>query len=210
MTRLFNLRRLPWTRPRKQRAGMVLAMPATITGQSATTATSLNSLSNAIINTVAAPAVIVADMDQPTGLSESSTAARPIGTANYHLLPQSPLYSWLDLMALNKVIVSGQGQSLSASNGNITGSLIPGSLRDELPSRMAKIDNHRTIPAINGRQAQFATMQTVMQNSRWTDTDAEADFDVAQYIRAGKKHVKPLEQAIDTVLAEEDDILVEL
>ena len=170
----------------------------------------MNNLANAIIDVVAAPAVIVADMNQPAGILESSTPARPIGTANYRLPPQSPLNSWLDLTALNKVIVGGQEQSLSASNGNTAGSLIPGSLRDELPSRTGKIDNHRAISAINGRQAQFAALQTVVQNSRWTDADAEANFDIAQYIRTGKKHIKQLEQAIDEVWAEEDDIPVEL
>ena len=181
-------------------------MPATITGQSATTATSLNSLSNAIIDVVAAPAVIVADMDQPTGLSKSSTAAKPIDTANYHLPPQSPLYSWLDLTALNKVIVSGQEQSLSTSNGNITSSLIPGSLRDELPSRVSKFAKHPTSPAINSRQAHIAASQT---DYLWVYLDAEVDIDVAQHVHAGKHSKQLLEQALDEVWAEEDPILVE-
>ena len=186
------------------------AMPATTTGQSSTTATSLNSLSNAIINAVAAPALIVADMDQPTGLSQSSTATKPIDTANYHLLPQSPLYSWLDLTAFGKVIESGQEQSLSTSIGNTAGSPILGSLRDELPSRASKFAEHPTSPATNSRQAQFATLQTVLQNSRSTDTAAEVDFDIAQHVPAGKHSKQLSEQAIDEVWAEEEDLLVEL
>ena len=80
-----------------------------------------------------------------------------------------------------------------------------GSLRGELPSSAGKIEKHRTTPAINTQQAQFAALQTVVQNSRWINTDAEADLDIARHVRAGK-HSKQLEKAIDEVLAEEDAI----
>ena len=95
--------------------GMVPAMPAATSGQSATTAASLNNLSNAIIDVVAAPAVIVPDTDQPAGISESSTPARPIGTANYRLPPQSPLYSQLNSTALYGIVESRLQNPLAAN-----------------------------------------------------------------------------------------------
>ena len=169
---------------------------------------SSNSLSNTILDTVAVPTAIVADIALPVGLVES-TPARLIDTAINRLPSQSPIYSWIDPTALPKIIVGGLEQSITTRNGNITSTPILASLRDELPSHVEKSDKHLTTPAISSRQAHIAALQTVVQNSRWTDTDAEVDFDMAQHIRA-VKHSKQLEKAVDDVLAEEDAVLVEL
>lgn len=93
-------------------------------------------------------------------------------------------------------------QYLITRNGNTTSSSIRDSLCDELPSLVEKIEKHRNTPAINARQAHIAALQT---NSSWSYFDAEADFDIAHHLRAGK-HTKQLEKAVDTVLAEEDAI----
>ena len=82
-------------------------------------------------------------------------------------------------------------------------------MRDELPLHVGKIEKHLTIPAINTRQAHFAALQTVLQNSHWLDSDAKTDFDIARHVHDGK-HTKQLEQAIDEVLADEVTVPVGL
>ena len=150
-------------------ASTVLAMPAPASSEVASALASSGSLSNTVLDAVAIPTAIVADIALPVRLVES-TPARLIDTAINRLLPQSPIYSRLDSTALHRIIESGLEQSLTTRNGNITSTPILGSLRDELPSRVGKIEKHPTIPAINSRQAHFAALQTVVQNSRWTDT----------------------------------------
>jgi hypothetical protein len=110
---------------------------------------------------------------------------------------------------LHRIIESGLEQSLAARNGNITSTPILGSPRNELSSRVSKIEKYLTTPVINSRQAHLAALQTVLPNSHWTYTGAKVDFDIAQHIRAGK-HSKQLENAIDEVMAEEDAIPVKL
>ena len=151
------------------------------------------------------PITIVADTALPLRLVES-TEQRLIDTATIQVLPKEVIYSRIDSSALHRIIDSGLEQSLAIINRNITSTPIRGSLRDELPSRVEKIDRHRTIPAINSRQAHLAALQTVVQYSPWIDADAEADFDIARHVRAGK-HSKQLEKAVDEVLAEEEDAI---
>jgi hypothetical protein len=191
-------------------ASTVLASPAPASSEVASALTSSDSLSNTVLNAVAisTPISIVADSALPVRLVES-TPVKIVDTAINRLLPQSPIYFRLDSTALHKIIESGLEQSLTTRNGNITSTPILNSLRDELPLSVSKFEKHPTTSAINSRQALFAALQTVVRNSRWTDLDAEADFDIAQHVRAGK-HTKQLEKAVDTVLAEEDAIFVEI
>jgi hypothetical protein len=77
-------------------------------------------------------------------------------------------------------------------------------LSEELPSYVKKLEKRLSTPAIDTRQAHLIAIQS---SYRWTDTNAEADSDIAQHTRA-EKHTKQLEKAIDTVLAEEEEALL--
>jgi hypothetical protein len=184
----------------------VLAAPAPVSSEAASALASSDSLSKTVLDAVAISTPIVADIALPVRLADSSPV-RLIDTPINRLPLQSPIYSRFDLTALDKIVESGLEQSITTRNGNITSPPLLGSSRDELPSRVSKFAKHPTTPIIKSRQALFAALQTVEQNSRWTDTDAEVDFDIAQHIRAGKKHAKQLEKAADAVLAEEEDAI---
>jgi hypothetical protein len=186
-------------------ASTVLAAPAPASSEVASALASSGSLSNTVLDAIAMPTAIVADIALPVRLVESSPVGL-IDTPINRLPIQSPIYSRLDSTALHKIIESGLEQSLTTRNGNITSTPILGSLRDELPSHLGKIEKHHTTLAINSRQALLAALQT---SSRWLYLDAEADLDIAQHVRAGK-HFKQFEKAIDKVLAEEDAIFVEI
>jgi hypothetical protein len=148
-------------------------------------------------NTIASPA-----STSPVYLV-ASTPAKIIDTDTKHLPPQFPIYYRLDARALHQIFESRLEKSVATSIANDKITSILSSLRDELPSRVSQFAKFPAIPAINIRQAHFAALQTVIQNARWTDTDAEADFDIAQHVRAGK-HSKQLENAVDEVLGEEE------
>ena len=183
----------------------VLATPVPATSEVASALASSDSLSNTVLDKDAAPTEIIAEIAIPVRLMES-TPARPIDTAiNRHTL-QSPLFSWLDLTALPKIIESGPEQSLITKNENITSKSILGSLSDVLPSHVSDLAKHRTTPAINSQQAQITALETIVQNSRWSYLDADAALDIGRHIRAGK-HSNQFEKAIDEVLAEEEDAI---
>jgi hypothetical protein len=184
----------------------VIAAPIPASSDAASAPASSCSLSKAdVLDAVATPAAIIANKALPVRLVES-TPARQIDTAINCLLPQSPIYCWLDSAASHKIIENGLEQSLTTRNENIASTPTFASLRDDLPPRVEKSDKHRTTAAINSRQAHIAALQTVVQNSRWTDADAEADFGITQHVRSGK-HSKQLEKAVDEVLAEEEDVI---
>ena len=178
---------------------MVPAMPATTTGQSATTATSLNSLSNAIIDVVAAPAVIVADMDQPAFSLESSTPARPIGTANYRLPPQTPLYSQLNSTAFYGIVESRLQNPLVANPITEARTTVFSASHDDTPLPAA-LNKRRYAPAAMARLAHFAAFQAIVENA-----DADVDIDVTPHAPGGK-HPGQLEKAVEAALAEDEDV----
>ena len=180
----------------------VLAAPVLAPSEAATMAASSDSLSNTVLDAITVPTLIVTDTALPVRLVES-TPARRIDTAINRLSSQSPIYSWLDSTALNKIIEGAMQQSLTTRNGNITSKSIHDSFSDELSLRVGQIAKHPTSPAINSRQAHIAALQTSFRRSY---LDNEADFDIAQHARAGK-HAGQLEKAIDEVLAEEDDAI---
>ena len=182
-------------------ASTVLAATAPASSEVASALASSGSLSNTVLDAVPVPTPIVANIALPVCLVESTEETR-IDTTTKHVPPQTLIYSKIDSTALHKIIDSWLEQSLTTRNGNVTSTPILGSLRDELPSRVEKIEKHRTTPAINSRQAQFAALHI---NFQWTVADSEADIDIAQHVRA-EKHSKQLEKAIDEVLAVEDAI----
>jgi len=183
----------------------VLATPVPASIEAASAFASSDSSSNTVLDVVTQPTAIIADIALPVGLVES-TSARLIDTAINRLPSQSPIYSWLDSTALNKIIEGDLQQSLTTRIGNTTSTAITDSLSDELPSHVSKFTRHSTTPAINIRQAHIAALETIVQNSRWSYLDTEADFDIGRHIRAGK-HSNQFEKAIDKVLAEEEDAI---
>jgi autotransporter-associated beta strand protein len=191
--------------PEPLAASTVIAAPTPASSEAASVPAPSDSLSNTVFDAVAAPAEIIADTALPVGLVES-TPVKLIDTAINRLPSQSPIYSRLDSTALNKVIEGGQEQYLATRNGNIASKSILDSLSDELPSNMSKYAKHSGTPALNSRQAHIAALQTVVQNSPWNDAYAEVDFDIAQQVRAGKKHAKQIEKAVDAIVAEEDAV----
>jgi hypothetical protein len=186
-------------------ASTVLVTPAPVSSETESAMVSSDSLSDTVLDAVAVPTPIVADIVLPVRLVDSSPL-RMIDTAINRLLPQSPIYSWIDSTALHKIIEGELQQSLTTRNGNITSTPILDSLSDELPSHVSKFAKHPGTPYINIRQAHIAALQI---NSHWTDTEAEADLNIARHVRAGK-HSKQFEKALDEVFAEEDVISIEL
>jgi hypothetical protein len=183
-------------------ASSVLATLVPASSEVASALASSGSLSNTVLDAVAMPNAIIAETVLPVRLVGSAEERR-IDTAFNRPMPQSPMYFRLDSTVLHKDIESGLEQSLAASNENIASAPLLGSLRYELPSSAETIGKHSTTQAINSRQAHIAALQT---NSRWSNLDAETDFDIAQHVRAGKKRDKQLDKVVDEVLAEEDAI----
>jgi hypothetical protein len=179
-----------------------LAAPAPAYSEAAPAPASSDSLSNTVLDTIATPTGIIADTSLPLRLMETAEERR-IDTAFNRLLPQSPIYFRLDSTVLHKDVESGLEQFITTRNENITSTPILGSLRNESPSGVGKIDKNSTTPVINSRQAHIAVLQT---NSRWAYLDATADFDIIRH-EGARKHSKQFEKAIDKVLAEEEDAI---
>jgi hypothetical protein len=158
---------------------------------------------NTVLDVAVTPTAIVANTALPVRLVESASV-RQIDTAINRLPSQSPIYSRLDPIVWHKIIEDELEQSLTTNNRNVTSNSILDSLGDELPSHVSKFAKHPGTTSINSRQAHIVALQTVVQKSHWTDTEAEADFDIAQQVHT-RKHSKQLENAIDEVLAEEED-----
>jgi hypothetical protein len=166
---------------------------------------SADSISYAIAETIAMPEINADKALLEQVISDSSTLRQNDSAIKY--TPQKePIYSRHDFTLPQQIIESRLENSLSTGFGNTTGTPILESLGDKLPSRVNKIEKHVTTSAISSRQAHLAVLQTNIHNSRWVDTDAEADFDIAQHVRAGK-HAKQLEKAVDEVFAEEEDVI---
>ena len=186
----------------------VLAAPTPASIEVASALASSGSLSNTILDAVAVPTPIVADITLPVHLVES-TPARLIDTAINRLPSQSPIYSWPDSTALPKIIENRLENSLAGKQTSNANTTVFASLHDELPSRVSKFAKHPITLAINSRLAHLATLRTIVQNPHFSDAEAKVDLYLTRHSRAGK-HSKQLEKAIDEVLAEEDAILVEL
>ena len=187
-------------------ASTVIATPLPATGEAVTMVVSSSSFSSDANALTPGPS--------PKGRGEillpaylvESTPARLIDTAINRLPSQSPIYAWINSTALPKIGENWLENPLAGKGTSNANTAVFTSLHDELPSRVSKLAKHPIIPAINSRKAHLAVLQ---KNPRWTATDSEADFDMAQHVRSGK-HTKQLEKAVDEVLAEEDAILVEL
>ena len=186
-------------------ANTVLALPVSSPSEVTTMAVLSCSLSNTVLETVATPKPIVADIALPVRLPEH-TQTSLIDTTINRLLPQSPISSRIDLTALPWIIENWLKNPLAEKQINNSKTLMLTSLQEESLSHSGIIEKRVYTQAIYGRQAHFAALQT---NSRWSYFDTEEDFDIAQHFHAGK-HSKQFEKAIDEVLAEEEDIMVEL
>ena len=160
-------------------------------------------MSNTVLDAVAVPTPIVADIALPVDLVESAPA-RLIDTVINRPLPQSPIYSWIGSTALPKVIESGLENPLAGKQTISANTAVFASLHDELLLPAGMIKKRGYTPATKGGQVDFTAWQTIGET-----TGDEVDFDITRHARAGR-HFKQLEKAIDEVLAEEDAILVEL
>ena len=170
-------------------------------------ATSSGSILNTVIDVVAAPKDIIADIALPVRLVES-TPAKLIDTAINRLLPQSPISSRIDLTALPRIFENWMENPLAEKQINNSKTSILTSLHEELPSHSGIIDKRVHTQAIFERQAHFAASKTIVRNLHWSETDAEADIDIIRHARAGK-HARQFEKMIDTVLAEDEDAILE-
>jgi hypothetical protein len=135
------------------------------------------------------------------GLVES-TPARLIDTAINRLPAQSPIYSWIDSTALPKGIDNWFENPLAGKQTSNAKATVFASLHDELPLRAGIIEKRAYAPATNGRRVDLAALQTIGET-----TGAEADFDIARHARAGK-HAGQLEKAVDSVIAEDEDLFL--
>jgi hypothetical protein len=185
-------------------ASTVLASPAPASSEVVSALALSGSLSKTILDAVATPTAIVADLALPVRLADSSPVGL-IDTPVNRLPLQSPIYSWLDSTALQRTIYATlESVAVNKQTDNIKTSLFAAS-HEEFPSRTDIIEKRAYTPALNNHQAHLAALESIEQNPHWYDIEAEADFDISRHARAGK-HASQLEKMIDTVLAEEEDI----
>ncbi|MGA2797994.1 MAG: hypothetical protein ABSE63_10465, partial [Thermoguttaceae bacterium] len=154
-----------------------------------------------VLDAVATPTTIIADTTLPVGLVET-TPARLIDTAINRLPSQSPIYSWIGLTTLPKVSENWWENPLAGKQASNASTAVFASLHDGLPLRAGIIEKRDNALATNGRQVDFATWQTIVDK-----TGDDVDFDIARHARAGK-HAGQLEKAIDTVIAEDEDLFL--
>ncbi len=186
-------------------ASMVLATPDSTSGEAATTAAPVRSVSDAFIDAVAAPAVIVTNIGRPARLSESSAQARSINPAINNRLPlPAPIYSQIGSTstALYSIIENRLQSPLAENPVTEARTMVFTSLHDESSLPAALIEKRAYAPVTNSRQVYRAALQTIAGK-----TGDEADFDITPHVHA-TKHFKQFEKAVDTVLAEEDKNLL--
>ena len=136
-----------------------------------------------------------------------STGAKLIGASRKQIISRSLHYQDIDIRALQLIIESRLDRSLAVKSLNDANIPAVGSSHGELSSHVKKIEKQPIISAIKNRQEHLAALQTYSR--RFNANNAVVELDIAQHVRAGK-HSKPLEKAVDKILAEEDPILVEL
>ncbi len=135
-----------------------------------------------------------------------------IDTAINRLASQSSIYSWFDWTALPKTSDNRLENPLAGKQVSNANTAVFASLHDELPLRAGIIEKCIYTPATNGRQEHAAALQTngftrSVKSTSGEKTGAETDFEISRHARA-VKHAGQLEKAIDTVIAEDDDLFL--
>ncbi len=142
-------------------------------------------------------------------LIADSIPFRSIDVAIEHDPLQSPIYSRLDSTALHSIIDIRLESTPVGKVINEAKTSVFAALHDELPSSVEKIEKHPVALTNSGRHTHLTALQSVIQDTHRKNTagqDGQINFDFLHQNHS-RKHVKQLENAVDTVLAEEEDAI---
>jgi hypothetical protein len=137
-------------------------------------------------------------------LTESFAQSKPIDTAVNHVSIDSPTDSKADLPAFSEIVETWSQGALAWKQAGETRSTVFTSSRDEPPFAAGMTGKLASASALNNWLTHSAALQTMVSHPNRNGADAEAVLDVARHARA-KKHASQLENALDRVLAEEED-----
>ena len=149
-------------------------------------------------------AAIAAGIVPATPLTESFAQSKLVDTAFNHVSFDSPTDSKTYLPALSVIVESWSQGALAGKQAGETRSTAFTSSREEPPIASGMTGKRASASAINKRLVHSAALQTILSSSNRSGADAEEFLDIARHARAGK-HASQLENALDRVLAEEED-----
>ena len=188
-------------------ANTVLTVQGLASSEETTMAVLSSSLSNTVLDAIATPTAIVADIALPVRLPEHVQTSL-IDTTFNRLPPQSPIFSQIDSTALPWIIEDWLKIPLAEKQINISKTSMLTSLQEESLTHSGIIEKRVYTQAIFERQAHFTDSETIVRNIHLCETDAEVDIDITRHARAGK-HARQFERMIDTVLADNEDAILE-
>jgi hypothetical protein len=139
-----------------------------------------------------------------TPLMESFALSKMIETVVNHISIDSPTDSNIDLPALFVIVESRSQGALTGKQAGETRNTAFTSSRDEPPILAGTARKFVSASAISNWLAHSAALQIMVSHPNRDGADAEAVLDVARHARAGK-HTSQLENALDRILAEEED-----
>ena len=160
--------------------------------------------SSSVIEDATEEAAIATSTVSAMPLTESFAQSKPVDTAVNHLSIQSPTDSKTDSPALSVIVESWSQGALAGKQAGETRSTAFTSSRDEPPFAAGMTGKRASASAINKWLVHSAALQTIVSSPNRSGADAEGVLDVARHARAGK-HASQLENALDRVLAEEED-----
>jgi hypothetical protein len=127
-----------------------------------------------------------------------------IDTAVNHLSVQSSIHSRTDSPELFVVVEGRSCGALAGNQENATNRAVFRLSGNESSFAAGTTGRHAVAPAGNNWLAHSAALQTIVSHSSRNGVDAEAVLDIARHAGV-KKHAKELENALDSVLAEEEE-----
>ena len=137
-------------------------------------------------------------------LTESSAQSKPVDTAVNHLSIDSPTDSKTDSPTFSLIVASWSQGAFVGQQAGETRSTAFASSRDQPPFAPGMTGKRASASALNNWLTHSAALQTIVSHPNRNAADAEAVLDVARHARAGK-HASQLENALDRVLAEDED-----
>ncbi len=190
-------------------ASTVIAAPPPAPSETATSEGSSVSISNSSsisidVNVIAAPIAVVADETLPATLKESFAQSKPVDTVVNHLPIHLPTDSKSDSPILSLIVESWSQGTLAGKQANETKNTASTSSSDESPFAVGTNGKRASVAAIDKWLVHSAALHTIVSSPNRSGADAEEVLDIARHARPGK-HASQLENALDRILAEEED-----